>query len=182
MCACMLLLLLISWLADVHPCMRFLRYDQGFVIPLSHPPIRVSATYLNQLVESQALSSLSHLSAYHFILHPHHKTIPRSFSTSYLFTFLISIMAAVAGPSTPSYLGRAADFVRPDFHQVNLGIEGYLKTERNFNLDEGESLLLIRAFTEQRARKRVYAVLFSPIWTPILIAILSKEKNPLNQC
>lgn len=51
-------------------------------------------------------------------------------------------MSAVAGPSTStsSYLGRAADFVRPDFHQVNLDIEGYLKTERNLKLDEGESL------------------------------------------
>jgi cleavage and polyadenylation specificity factor subunit 4 len=48
-------------------------------------------------------------------------------------------MTAVAGPSTStsSYLGRAADFVRPDFHQVNLDIEGYLKTERNLKLDEG---------------------------------------------
>lgn len=43
---------------------------------------------------------------------------------------------AVAGPS--DYLGRAADFVRPDFHQVNLDIEGYLKAERNFKLDSGE--------------------------------------------
>lgn len=47
-------------------------------------------------------------------------------------------MAAVAGPSTNVHLGRAADFVRPDFHQVNLDIEGYLKTERNLKLDEGE--------------------------------------------
>jgi cleavage and polyadenylation specificity factor subunit 4 len=51
-------------------------------------------------------------------------------------------MTAVAGPSTQSYLGRAADFVRPDFHQVNLRIEGYLKTERNFKLDEGELICL----------------------------------------
>lgn len=42
---------------------------------------------------------------------------------------------AVAGPS--DYLGRAADFVRPDFHQVNLDIEGYLKAERNYKLDGG---------------------------------------------
>jgi len=49
-------------------------------------------------------------------------------------------MSAVAGPSTASYLGRAADYVRPDFHQVNLDIEGYLKTERNLKLDEGKSL------------------------------------------
>ena len=48
-------------------------------------------------------------------------------------------MSAVAGPSTASYLGRAADYVRPDFHQVNLDIEGYLKTERNLKLDEGKS-------------------------------------------
>jgi cleavage and polyadenylation specificity factor subunit 4 len=52
-------------------------------------------------------------------------------------------MSAVAGPSTASYLGRAADYVRPDFHQVNLDIEGYLKTERNLKLDEGESPLAI---------------------------------------
>jgi cleavage and polyadenylation specificity factor subunit 4 len=41
-----------------------------------------------------------------------------------------------AGPS--DYLGRAADFVKPDFHQVNLDLEGYLKTERLFKLDAGE--------------------------------------------
>ena len=52
-------------------------------------------------------------------------------------------MTAVAGPSTASYLGRAADFVRPDFHQVNLDIEGYLKTERNLKLDEGKSFYMI---------------------------------------
>ena len=52
-------------------------------------------------------------------------------------------MSAVAGPSTASYLGRAADYVRPDFHQVNLDIEGYLKTERNLKLDEGKSSLIL---------------------------------------
>jgi cleavage and polyadenylation specificity factor subunit 4 len=58
----------------------------------------------------------------------------------------IYTMTAVAGPSTSTsaYLGRAADFVRPDFHQVNLDIEGYLKTERNLKLDEGESYLLLQ--------------------------------------
>jgi len=45
--------------------------------------------------------------------------------------------ATASAPSDP-YLGRAADFVRPDFHQVNLDVEGYLKTERGFKLDAGE--------------------------------------------
>lgn len=39
--------------------------------------------------------------------------------------------------TTTANLGRAADFVRPDFHQVNLDIEGYLKQERNLKLDSG---------------------------------------------
>jgi len=46
---------------------------------------------------------------------------------------------AAATASSSSTLGRAADFVRPDFHQVNLDVENYLKTERNFKLDTGES-------------------------------------------
>ena len=46
--------------------------------------------------------------------------------------------AATAIPLDP-YLGRAADFVRPDFHQVNLDLEGYLKVERGFKLDAGRS-------------------------------------------
>jgi len=62
------------------------------------------------------------------------------FITLILLHNLYNTMSAVAGPSTASYLGRAADYVRPDFHQVNLDIEGYLKTERNLKLDEGESL------------------------------------------
>ena len=47
---------------------------------------------------------------------------------------------AAASSSAPldPLLGRAADFVRPDFHQVNLDLEGYLKTERGFKLDVGE--------------------------------------------
>jgi cleavage and polyadenylation specificity factor subunit 4 len=46
---------------------------------------------------------------------------------------------AAASSSTPldPLLGRAADFVRPDFHQVNLDIEGYLKNEKNLKLDSG---------------------------------------------
>lgn len=40
--------------------------------------------------------------------------------------------------ATTGNLGRAADFVRPDFKQVNLDIENYLKQERNFKLDAGE--------------------------------------------
>lgn len=39
--------------------------------------------------------------------------------------------------TTSSQLGRASDFVRPDFHQVNLDIEGYLKQEKNLKLDSG---------------------------------------------
>ncbi len=46
---------------------------------------------------------------------------------------------AVATASTSTTLGRAADFVRPDFHQVNLDVEKYLKAERNFKLDTGKS-------------------------------------------
>ncbi|KAL7421957.1 RNA-binding component of cleavage and polyadenylation factor [Cryptotrichosporon argae] len=45
----------------------------------------------------------------------------------------------MAAAST-STLGRAADFVRPDFHQVNLDIEGYLKQERNFKLDADDQI------------------------------------------
>ena len=52
---------------------------------------------------------------------------------------------AQAGPS--DWLGRAADFVRPDFHQVNLDIEGYLKAERNFKLDAGMSVSLAATWT-----------------------------------
>ncbi|KAK6902712.1 mRNA 3'-end-processing protein YTH1 [Kwoniella mangroviensis CBS 10435] len=46
-------------------------------------------------------------------------------------------MAAAASSSTPldPHLGRAADFVRPDFHQVNLDIEGFLKTQKGYKLD-----------------------------------------------
>lgn len=44
--------------------------------------------------------------------------------------------ASNSAPLDPK-LGRAADFVRPDFHQVNLDLENYLKTERNFKLDAG---------------------------------------------
>lgn len=40
--------------------------------------------------------------------------------------------------ATTANLGRAADFVRPDFHQVNLEIEGLLKDERGLKLDSGE--------------------------------------------
>ena len=61
-------------------------------------------------------------------------------------------MSAVAGPSTASYLGRAADYVRPDFHQVNLDIEGYLKTERNLKLDEGKSSLILYDQSELTTR------------------------------
>lgn len=46
--------------------------------------------------------------------------------------------ATASAPSDP-LLGRAADFVRPDFHQVNLDVEGYRKTERGFKLDAGGS-------------------------------------------
>ena len=46
----------------------------------------------------------------------------------------------VAGPSSAALLGPAADFVRPDFHQVNLDVEGYLKQERNYKLDSGKSI------------------------------------------
>ena len=48
---------------------------------------------------------------------------------------------AAATTSVPldPFLGRAADFVRPDFHQVNLDVEGYLKAERGYKLDAGES-------------------------------------------
>jgi hypothetical protein len=67
-------------------------------------------------------------------------------------------MAAVAqnahaGPS--DWLGRAADFVRPDFHQVNLDIEGYLKAERNYKLDSGTSVV------KSTRRVRGYE---SPLW------------------
>ncbi|KAL1411195.1 RNA-binding component of cleavage and polyadenylation factor [Vanrija albida] len=41
---------------------------------------------------------------------------------------------------TSSQLGRAADFVRPDFHQVNLDIEGYLKQEKNLKLDSDDQI------------------------------------------
>lgn len=46
--------------------------------------------------------------------------------------------AATSSAPVDPVLGRAADFVRPDFHQVNLDVEGYLKTERGFKLDSGE--------------------------------------------
>lgn len=45
--------------------------------------------------------------------------------------------AASSAPLDPM-LGRAVDFVRPDFHQVNLDVETYLKNERGFKLDSGE--------------------------------------------
>ena len=50
----------------------------------------------------------------------------------------------VAGPSSAALLGPAADFVRPDFHQVNLDVEGYLKQERNYKLDSGKYSHLMR--------------------------------------
>lgn len=50
---------------------------------------------------------------------------------------MAAAQAAMATQSTSSNLGRAADFVRPDFHQVNLDIESYLKQERNLKLDSG---------------------------------------------
>lgn len=74
--------------------------------------------------------------------------ISRAASTTFPLTLIFTLlhysvtMTAVAGPSTASYLGRAADYVRPDFHQVNLDIEGYLKTERNLKLDEGMTTFL----------------------------------------
>lgn len=46
-------------------------------------------------------------------------------------------MATTAQPPAAT-LGRAADFVRPDFHQVNLDIEQYLKQERGMKLDSGK--------------------------------------------
>lgn len=39
--------------------------------------------------------------------------------------------------TTTANLGRAVDFVRPDFHQVNLTIEEYLKQDRKMKLDSG---------------------------------------------
>jgi cleavage and polyadenylation specificity factor subunit 4 len=45
--------------------------------------------------------------------------------------------AASSAPLDP-LLGRAVDFVRPDFHQVNLDVETYLKNERGLKLDSGE--------------------------------------------
>lgn len=56
---------------------------------------------------------------------------------------LIMAAAASSAPLDP-LLGRAVDFVRPDFHQVNLDVETYLKNERGFKLDSGESTLLGR--------------------------------------
>lgn len=53
--------------------------------------------------------------------------------------------ASNSAPLDPK-LGRAADFVRPDFHQVNLDLENYLKTERNFKLDAGMSLTTLYIF------------------------------------
>ncbi|WVO21840.1 mRNA 3'-end-processing protein YTH1 [Cryptococcus decagattii] len=47
--------------------------------------------------------------------------------------------ASNSAPLDPK-LGRAADFVRPDFHQVNLDLENYLKTERNFKLDADQQI------------------------------------------
>jgi cleavage and polyadenylation specificity factor subunit 4 len=46
--------------------------------------------------------------------------------------------ATTATTSDDPHLGRAADFIRPDFHQVNLDIEGYLKTQRSFKLEIGK--------------------------------------------
>ncbi|KAK1924698.1 hypothetical protein DB88DRAFT_539506 [Papiliotrema laurentii] len=48
--------------------------------------------------------------------------------------------AATSSAPVDPVLGRAADFVRPDFHQVNLDVEGYLKTERGFKLDSDEQI------------------------------------------
>jgi len=83
------------------------------------------------------------LSQPHYTLAESHKSTCTLDSLLYFIHIYIYIhiytMTAVAGPSTASYLGRAADYVRPDFHQVNLDIEGYLKTERNLKLDEGMS-------------------------------------------
>jgi len=47
--------------------------------------------------------------------------------------------AATSSVPLDPVLGRAADFVRPDFHQVNLDVENWLKSERGFKLDSGES-------------------------------------------
>ncbi|KIR96708.1 mRNA 3'-end-processing protein YTH1 [Cryptococcus deuterogattii 2001/935-1] len=47
--------------------------------------------------------------------------------------------ASNSAPLDPK-LGRAVDFVRPDFHQVNLDLENYLKTERNFKLDADQQI------------------------------------------
>ena len=82
------------------------------------------------------LCLVSHIT--HFANHTNQLALSTLCSILYIFIH-IYIMTAVAGPSTASYLGRAADYVRPDFHQVNLDIEGYLKTERNLKLDEGMS-------------------------------------------
>lgn len=51
-------------------------------------------------------------------------------------------MSAIAGPSTQpmEHFGAAADFIRPDFHQVNLDLESYLKTERSLKLDSDTSI------------------------------------------
>lgn len=46
--------------------------------------------------------------------------------------------AATASAPADPFLGLAADFIRPDFHQVNLDVEGYLKAERGFKLDAGK--------------------------------------------
>lgn len=48
-------------------------------------------------------------------------------------------MAAVAsGSSLSAPPNVAADFVRPDFHQVQLDVEAYLKNEKGMKLDAGE--------------------------------------------
>ena len=84
------------------------------------------------------LCLVSHIT--HFPNHTNQLALSTLCSTLYIYIYIhIYTMTAVAGPSTASYLGRAADYVRPDFHQVNLDIEGYLKTERNLKLDEGMS-------------------------------------------
>lgn len=49
-------------------------------------------------------------------------------------------------PLPTENLGPAADFVRPDFHQVNLNIENYLKQERNFKLDSGMLFLAVAIY------------------------------------
>ncbi|CAD6577711.1 MAG: RNA-binding component of cleavage and polyadenylation factor [Tremellales sp. Tagirdzhanova-0007] len=48
--------------------------------------------------------------------------------------------AATSSVPLDPYLGRAVDFVRPDFHQVNLDIEAFLKAERGYKLDADDRI------------------------------------------